>query len=104
MWIAHFDDGKGKFQSHEMSFKEDGRFNKTLDGDTLIWSHDISDITVYGESKEECMKKLENALDYLLAELEALRSNIVADIVPINEVDCIGNKLDNMEDHKHECK
>lgn len=93
MWIAYHNDGKGKSQSHEMYFKEDSDFARHISDDIYINSHDISDILVYGDTKDDCLLKLSCSLDYLIRELIALKSNIAFGITPIREVDGCGELI-----------
>lgn len=72
MILAHYDDGKQKYQSHEIFLKEDGNFfSKEHD----LSSHDITDVRGYGETKEEALQDLKTQLDWLFEEYRALEKN-----------------------------
>lgn len=95
MILAHYDDGKGKFQSHEITIKEDDNFCKKINGN-YIQSHDITDIIAYGETKEEALNNLKIQIDYLMKEYKAFEKllfetdNLTSNMV---EVDCFGKEL-----------
>lgn len=89
MKICHYDDGKGKINSHEVYFKEDNDYFKISDTSYTI-SHDLSDLRGYGETLYEAKYELMKQLDWLIDELEALRNLI--DYTPINKVDCFGKQ------------
>ena len=93
MKLAHYDDGKQKYQSHEIFLKEDDDFYcKKFN----LFSHDISDIRGYGETKEEALEDCKNKLDWLFEEYKALEKMIYESDVLENsmiEVDCFGKEL-----------
>lgn len=93
MKIVHYDDGKGKFQSHEIYLKEDPEFyNK----DPEVFSHDLSDLRGYGETKEEALKEFGRKLEYLMNEYKALEKMFFETdllIDDIRDVDRDGNIL-----------
>lgn len=94
MYLTHFNDGKGKYQSHAIGIKEDDGF---FHADPMVFSHDITDVSGYGESKEEALEELKKKVAYLmeeytafykmLTETDTLTNNIV-------EVDCFGKLID----------
>lgn len=78
--LKHYDDGKGKWQSHEISIAEDQFANFDLG----IYSHDFSDIIGFGETKEEALDDFIRKFEYLLDEWKVfasllLESNVVTD-------------------------
>ena len=53
MKLAHYDDGKHKWMSHEVFLKEDDNlYCKEFD----LFSHNITDVRGYGETKGEALK------------------------------------------------
>ena len=57
MKLAHYDDGKHKWMSHEVFLKEDDNFYcKEFD----LFSHNITDVRGYGETKGEALQDLKN--------------------------------------------
>lgn len=93
MKIAHYDDGKQKYQSYEVFLKEDEHFYcKEFD----LFTHNIADIRGYGETKEEALQDFKNKLDWLFNEYKALEKMIFeTDVLENNmiEVDCFDNEL-----------
>ena len=93
MEIVHYDDGKGKFQSHEIYLKEDpGFYNK----DPEVFSHDLSDLRGYGETKEEALQSFGKKLEYLMSEYRLLEKKVfetASAIDNIKDVDRDGNIL-----------
>ena len=60
MKLAHYDDGKHKWMSHEVFLKEDDNFYcKEFD----LFSHNITDARGYGETKGEALQDLKNKLE-----------------------------------------
>lgn len=92
MKLSHNDNGKGKFMSHEISILDEDFVNTKLG----IFSHDITDLTGYGSTKEEAIEDFKNKYDYLLKELIAFgdmlftTDTITNDIV---EVDCFNKPI-----------
>ena len=90
--IAHYDDGKQKWQSHEVYLKEKDFYNTEYD----INSHDIFTVIGYGETKEEALKDFKRKIEYLFKELKALETMIFeTDVLENNmiEVDYAGNEV-----------
>ena len=93
MHLTHYDDGKQKWQSHEISIKDDDGFSNVELG---IYSHDITDINGYGETKEQALKDFKTKLEWLFSEYKKLEHEIfeTANLEDaIVEVDCCGNKI-----------
>lgn len=95
MKLAHYDDGKHKWMSHEVFLKEDDNFYcKEFD----LFSHNITDVRGYGETKGEALQDLKNKLDWLFEEYKALEKMIFeTDVLENNmiEVDCFDKELAN---------
>lgn len=95
MKLAHYDDGKHKWMSHEVFLKEDDNFYcKEFD----LFSHNITDVRGYGETKGEALQDLKNKLDWLFKEYKALEKMIFeTDVLENNmiEVDCFDKELAN---------
>lgn len=87
MKIAHYNDGKEKWESHTCYL-----FNDADD----YYKFDITDIRGYGETKEEAIKNLKEELKYYFNELHALEKMLYeTDILDndIIEVNCLGKKI-----------
>ena len=87
--------GKHKWMSHEVFLKEDDNFYcKEFD----LFSHNITDVRGYGETKGEALQDLKNKLDWLFKEYKALEKMIFeTDVLENNmiEVDCFDKELAN---------
>ena len=81
--------------SHEVFLKEDDNFYcKEFD----LFSHNITDVRGYGETKGEALQDLKNKLDWLFKEYKALEKMIFeTDVLENNmiEVDCFDKELAN---------
>lgn len=87
MKIAHYNDGKEKWESHTCYL-----FNESDSYDQF----DITNIRGYGETKEEAIQNLKKELEYYFNELHALEKMLYeADVLDndIIEVDCLGRKI-----------
>lgn len=87
MKIAHYNDGKEKWQSH--------RCNLFNDSDEYH-NFDLTDIYGYGETKEEAIENLKQELDYYFREIHALEKMLYETNVLDNdvvEVDCMERKI-----------
>lgn len=65
--LIHCDDGKGKFQSHEISLDETPFYNAEHD----VYTHDIFDLIGYGETKEEALADFKKKFSYVMDEWRA---------------------------------
>ena len=92
--LTHYDDGKGKYQSHEVSLKvPHGVNNKKLNS---YIEYDFSEITGYGETKEEALNDFMKKFNYMLNEWQEFANmlndtNVVTD--NMLEVDCVGHEI-----------
>ena len=87
MKIAHYNDGKEKWESHTCYL-----FNESDSYDQF----DITNIRGYGETKEEAIQNLKKELEYYFNELRALEKMLYEIDVfdnDIIEVDCLGRKI-----------
>lgn len=87
MKIAHYNDGKEKWESHTCYL-----FNESNSYDEF----DITNIRGYGETKEEAIQNLKKELEYYFNELRALEKMLYETDVLDNdiiEVDCLGRKI-----------
>lgn len=87
MKIAHYDDGKEKWQSHACYL-----FNDASD----YHEFDITNIWGYGETKEEAIENLKKELEHYFSELLALEKMLYeTDVLDNNiiEVNCLGEKI-----------
>ena len=89
--LTHHDDGKGKFQSHEISISESDFYNSEHD----VFSHNPFDITGYGSTKEEAIEDFKIKFEYVLAEWNAFGKILFCPAVQLNtlEIDCLGNSI-----------
>lgn len=86
--LTHHDDGKGKWQSHEVSISESDFYNPEHN----VFSHNPFDITGYGPTKEEAIEDFKRKFEYVLAEWNAFEKLLSNPAVQLNitEVDCFG--------------
>lgn len=89
--LTHYDDGKGKCQSHEVSISETDFYNSEYE----IFSRDPFDITGYGYTKEEAMEDFKRKFEYVLAEWNAFGKMLFSPAVQLNvmEVDCLKKQI-----------
>lgn len=92
--LTHYDDGKCKYQSHEVNLKvPHGVNNKRLNA---YIEYDFSEITGYGETKEEALNDFADKFNYMLNEWQAFanilnETNVIVD--NMLEVDCTGREV-----------
>lgn len=79
--LQHYDDGKQKYQSHEIYIVEEDFYNLKHD----ISSHNPFDITGYGETKEEALEQFIDKFDYVMNELLAFQTLLHENCLEINE-------------------
>lgn len=90
--LVHHDDGKNKWQSHEIYLKEENFYSPEYD----LFSHNLFDVRGYGETKEEALKDFERKIDFLFNEYKALeRMLFETDVLTDNmvEVDYSGKEI-----------
>jgi hypothetical protein len=92
--LAHHDDGKKKWQSHEIRLF--GEYDIKYDPEVDLFSNNVFDVTGYGKTQEEALKDFTKKMTYLLngfyKELEkAIAENKLTD--NIVEVDCFGKEI-----------
>lgn len=89
--LTHYNDGKGNYQSHEISISEGDFYNPKYD----VFSHDFFDITGYGSTKEEAMEDFKRKFEYVLAEWNAFGRMLLNPAVQLNtiEIDCLGRSI-----------
>lgn len=90
--MAYHDDGKQKWQSHEIYLKEDDFYNSEF----AVFSHDPFEIIGYGETKEEAIEDFKKRFQYVMNEWKAfekmlLDTDIITDNIVI--VDCFGREI-----------
>ena len=91
--MVYHNDGKEKFQSHEISIRENGFFDAKVEG---VWSHNPFNVTGYGATKEEAIEDFKNKFIYIVEELKAFETMLLdTDIIidGIIEVDCVGKPI-----------
>ena len=92
--MTYHDDGKGKWQSHEISIIEHDFYNAEVD----VFSHNPFDIIGYGETKEEAIEDFKRKFRYVIAELQAFQTMLLyTDAITDNivVVDCMGKEIKN---------
>lgn len=86
--ITHFDDGKGKSQSHEVSI--------SIEGDYSEISSSIEFPTIYGSTKEEafqnCIEQFKESTQKINRILKEILSELSVD--DTIEVDCFGKVVE----------
>lgn len=90
--MTHYDDGKEKYQSHEVSIREHDFYN----AEANVWSHNPFDTYGYGATKEEAIEDFKNKFRYVMRELKAFEMMLLdTDVIAnsIVEVDCIGKEI-----------
>lgn len=65
--LNHYNDGKEKYQSHEIRIRECRFYCAEYD----VFSHNPFDITGYGETKEEALEDFKRKFNYVMRELKA---------------------------------
>ena len=91
--LAHYDDGKGKWRSHEIYLKEDDFYNDEFD----LFSISPFDVSGYGATKEEALKDFMRKMDYVFLEWKAIKEVLFnTDILTDNmvEVGVFGNYME----------
>lgn len=58
--LEHYDDGKGKYQSHEIHI-----INNEYNSDSNVFGYDFHGIWGYGETKEEALQDFRNKFNPL---------------------------------------
>lgn len=90
--MTYHNDHKEKFQSHEITIREDDFINSEY----MVFSHNPFDITGYGATKEEAIDDFKNKFRYIMKELRALETMLLdTDVITDNiiEVDCVGKPI-----------
>ena len=90
--MTYHNDGKEKFQSHEIEIRE----NDFISSEYMLFSHNPFDITGYGATKEEAITDFKNKFIYIMNELKAFETMLLdTDVITDNiiEVDCMGKEL-----------
>lgn len=90
--MVYHNDGKQKWESHEIYLKEDDFYNNEFG----VWSHNPFNIYGYGATKEEALEEFKKRFQYIMNEWRAfedmlLNTDIVTD--SIIAVDCMGKEI-----------
>ena len=75
MKLQYYNDGKEKFQSHEISLVEDNFYNKEYDNPF--------DIVGYGATKEEAIEDFKKKFVFVMAELKSFENKLLS----INDIE-----------------
>ena len=81
--LSHYDDKKGKYQSHEITMTNDKIICNT---DIGVYSNDFSDIIGYGETKEEAYKDFLKKYEYLLNQYQNFFNLLSTKCIDFTEV------------------
>ena len=73
MKLQYYNDGKEKFQSHEISLVEDNFYNKEYD----IVSYNPFDIVGYGATKEEAIEDFKKKFVFVMTELKSFEDKLL---------------------------
>lgn len=97
--MTHHDDGKGKWQSHTISFRSVQRNTPeeyTQIGNASVSNVSILEINAYGETKEEALENLRPIMDWLFEEYKAIEYlyNLGHYEDNMVEVDAFGNMIE----------
>lgn len=87
--LSHYDDGKGKFQSHEISIHTMG-LNRLDDVDVDLFGG-------YGETKEEAIEDFKSHFNEWMKSLIEFQQRINSgdpDVIKTVETDCLGHILE----------
>ena len=90
--MLYHNDHKEKYQSHEISIREQDFYNPYAD----VYSHDPFDIIGYRATKEEAIENFKNKFKYVMRELKAFEMMLFdTDVITdgIIEIDCMGKPL-----------
>ena len=93
--LNYHNDGKEKYQSHEIHMKEYEFFHSD---DVDVWSLNPFNVYGYGSSREEAFEDFKKKLEVVMKELQDQCCRIISidsldmlnDVV---EVDCMGNPI-----------
>ena len=86
MYLTHCNDGKEKWQSHEIEFNEDN----FADYKRMIFGLDPTSITGYGSTKEEAFKDFKEKFCFVMEKLKEFESTL-------NSIDAIDNVREKYE-------
>lgn len=82
MNLIYHDDGKQRWQSHEVGIAEKDFYNHEYD----IFSHNFMDLVGYGETKEKAVEDFKRKFRYLLDEWNAFAELLLDSDVAENEM------------------
>lgn len=90
--LVHYNDGKEKWQSHEIYLKEEDFYNKEFD----LFSISPFDVSGYGATKEEALKDFMRKMEYVFLEWKAIKetlfnTNVLTDNMV--EINCFGKEV-----------
>ena len=104
MHLTHHDDGKQRWQSHEVGVTEQDFYNQKYD----VFSHNFMDLTGYDETKEQAVADFKRKFRYLLDEWNAFAKLLLDSDIAKNEmieVDCFGEPIDKKgENYENHCR
>ena len=88
--LMHYDDGKEKSQSHEVSIIEYDFYNAYEN----VWSHNPFDLCGYGATKEEAIEDFKKKFRYIMRELKAFERMLLdTDVMTDNIMEVDRNGL-----------
>lgn len=92
--LTHYDDGKGKWQSHEVSMIDHDEYNDNGD-------FDFTNIYGYGEDYDEALKNFIEEFDKKYEQLTIFRARLnelESGLVTLYQVDCLKKIIKEKED------
>ncbi len=94
--LTHYNDGKGKNQSHEVGFNLSGDDTYKSFPNCCISCLSIGEITAYGETQEEAIKNLKPVMEWLFEEYKSIEELYNSGFYEkeIVEVDCFGKEIE----------
>lgn len=99
MNLIYHDDGKQRWQSHEVGITEKDFHNHEYG----IFSHNFMDLAGYGETRNEALEDFKRKFRYLLDEWNAFAKLLLDSDVAENEmidVDCFGEPIEKGEKYE----
>lgn len=91
--LVHHDDGKQKYQSHEVYCKEAEFYFADID----LFSRNPFEITGYGSTKDEALQDFIRKMDWVVKEWQNFRKSLNENS-ETREVDCMGNYIYNRKE------
>lgn len=91
--LVHNDDGKQKYQSHEVYCKEADFYFADKD----LYSRNPFEVVGYGATKNEALQEFIRKMDWVMKEWQDFCKSLNENL-EIREVDCMGNYIYNKKE------